>query len=513
MVRLRYSTYPRPWTRRWRESDAVAKNPPHAGSPAGALHFEAGPGFRAGLALGLARFNRGDHWGSHEAWEAVWLDAPPEEKAFVQGLIQAGAAFHKYVVQDNANGAGRLLKRALQALDPLPDYHHGLDLVALRAELSVWRKRLATPMPITGPVPGLPRIGWAPAAAREHLQVEEVYLHRVAHGDARAILIEARSGGHVGWGECRQSWREHGALAALSESLVPALLALPVSSAAVLSLRWQGLASESEAAAGLEAAIWDLSAKRDGIALTTALAMADRPIPLAARARGGDVASLVLMANSLVDRGFRELIFSARPNADRRVGPNVVRALAAQGAAFAFDLEERYRPSDLYALQVLAGLGPSVMMRPVPGAHVHEAARLQRWLDAPVAFAPVETAEAASSVLEREATDELLVDSGTCGTYAALSMANAAQGHAVAARLIARPVTPIGAHHALAVACHPAFTRPADVGIDGDERPWSDWPQPDATGCAAPRSGPGIGIEPDGWLRVVREGEPTRLAI
>jgi len=67
---------------------------------------------QAGLARGRALFNRADFWGSHEALEAAWHVAADAERAFLQGLIQAAASFHKYVVQDNAVGAERLCHRA-----------------------------------------------------------------------------------------------------------------------------------------------------------------------------------------------------------------------------------------------------------------------------------------------------------------------------------------------------------------------------------------------------------------
>jgi hypothetical protein len=46
------------------------------------------------LADGLRRYNAGEYFTAHEAWETVWLGANEQDKTFLQGLIQVSAAFH-----------------------------------------------------------------------------------------------------------------------------------------------------------------------------------------------------------------------------------------------------------------------------------------------------------------------------------------------------------------------------------------------------------------------------------
>lgn len=57
---------------------------------------------RAAIQAGMDLYNAGQYWESHEALEEVWLEARPDDRLFLQGLIQASAAFHKYLVQENA---------------------------------------------------------------------------------------------------------------------------------------------------------------------------------------------------------------------------------------------------------------------------------------------------------------------------------------------------------------------------------------------------------------------------
>ena len=46
------------------------------------------------LADGLRRYDAGEFFTAHEAWETVWLEAREPDKTFLQGLIQVTAAFH-----------------------------------------------------------------------------------------------------------------------------------------------------------------------------------------------------------------------------------------------------------------------------------------------------------------------------------------------------------------------------------------------------------------------------------
>ncbi len=108
------------------------------------------------LAEGLRRYNTGEYFAAHEAWESVWLAAPEPEKTFLQGIIQVAAAFEHHR-RNNALGITRLLTAALRRLDPLPSTSGGLDLDLLRDEIRDRLQTLAThPNPRLHPVQILP---------------------------------------------------------------------------------------------------------------------------------------------------------------------------------------------------------------------------------------------------------------------------------------------------------------------------------------------------------------------
>lgn len=96
---------------------------------------------RQGIRTGIDLYNAGEYWACHEELEAVWLDARSEDRVFLQGLIQAAAAFHKYLVQGNAVGAVKLLTRALNKLTRYSDSYMGLEMGDFKRGLSVcWRE-------------------------------------------------------------------------------------------------------------------------------------------------------------------------------------------------------------------------------------------------------------------------------------------------------------------------------------------------------------------------------------
>jgi L-alanine-DL-glutamate epimerase-like enolase superfamily enzyme len=465
---------------------------------------EAAPADRAeaivlsGLARGRALFNRADFWASHEAWEPGWAVAAAPDRAFLQGLIQAAAAFHKYVVQDNPHGAGRLLHRALSRLDTAPPDHRGLALDAFRAELRGWQARLAEPGRVVGPVLGLPRLEWAGAGQAARLDVEAVDLYRVEVDGRWAILVSVETATRRGWGECRLRWEAHGVWASLTEALVPALLADPVAAPSELPVRWQGLASNPCAAAGLEAAVWDLWSQELGLPLVGALGHGPRPVSLLGCAEGTSVEELRIGVRQLAEQGFAAAMVPARPNADRRLLPSVV---AGSPLPLAFDLGESYRMADIKALVVLDGLGARWLARPFPSGDLAQAVRLARLLETPVSLGGWTQAEALAGALSLGALDVVELDPGVSGLTEAVRLVELASAHRADVWVESSAATEVGAASDLALAAHPGVRLPSSLSSAAAMRGGAAV-CPDAGGCAVPSGTIGLGVvPPDSWLR------------
>ena len=104
--------------------------PPHAARLTPKLEAED----RNDLAQGLALFNAGKFWEAHEAWEQIWRRHAEPWRFFIQGLIQAAAAYHQ-LRRGIHHGTVKHLKNALAKLEVAPADFAGLDLEALRVEL------------------------------------------------------------------------------------------------------------------------------------------------------------------------------------------------------------------------------------------------------------------------------------------------------------------------------------------------------------------------------------------
>lgn len=467
------------------------------------------PVLAAGIARGRALFNRADYWGSHEALEAAWRVAPVAEREALQGLIQSGAAFHKLVVQDNPAGARRLLGWALAKLDGLPDGTYGLALDPFRTQLNQWAERLALAPRLEGSIVGLPRLELSPAARSACIEVDSVQLYEVLAGDRRALLVAVEAEGCVGWGECRMSWESHGLWNTLSRTLVAALLTEPVAAPSELPVIWSGLAANPCATAGVEAAMWDLWARRAGLPLVAALGVSPRPVPLLGRVHGAVPDQLRASLAARLAAGYRHLSLPARPNADRRLLPQLV---AGCGASFAIDLGAAYRPADIKALQVLDGLGATWLSQPVPSWNLAEAITLARWLATPVSLGGWVCEEQARGALALKAADILHVDPGVCGLTEALRIAELAEIGGQPLGVAGSAATAVGAAADLALAAHAGATLPADIGPaaavtdepgGGGGAAAEGWPGrgPDDQGRAQGPDGPGLGVVPtQAWL-------------
>ncbi len=87
------------------------------------------------FADGIRLFNGGSYWESHEAWEDVWREIEGEEKLFVQGLIQAAAAYHLVFTRPRFTGGAKNARKALSKLDLFPTVVWGVKVERVRAEL------------------------------------------------------------------------------------------------------------------------------------------------------------------------------------------------------------------------------------------------------------------------------------------------------------------------------------------------------------------------------------------
>lgn len=94
------------------------------------------------LVEGARRFDRGEFFAAHEAWEAVWLTAPPGPfRDACRALVQLAAALH-HACRGNLRGSVRLLDRSLARLRLVPPDLLGFDLGGVVAQAEQLRRLL-----------------------------------------------------------------------------------------------------------------------------------------------------------------------------------------------------------------------------------------------------------------------------------------------------------------------------------------------------------------------------------
>jgi predicted metal-dependent hydrolase len=83
---------------------------------------------------GVAHFNRGDFFASHEVWEDLWRKESGRSRQFYKGLIQAAVALY-HLTHGNQHGAAKLLAGSQSYLEPYRSRYMGLDVDGFLAAL------------------------------------------------------------------------------------------------------------------------------------------------------------------------------------------------------------------------------------------------------------------------------------------------------------------------------------------------------------------------------------------
>jgi predicted metal-dependent hydrolase len=89
----------------------------------------------ADLRLGRALTNAGDFFAAHEAFEAAWRSAEPEERDFYQGLVHVVVAWYQ-AGRGNRNGCERQLAKATRRLALFAPAQGGVDVASVLVQVT-----------------------------------------------------------------------------------------------------------------------------------------------------------------------------------------------------------------------------------------------------------------------------------------------------------------------------------------------------------------------------------------
>ncbi len=111
---------------------------------------------------GIDLYNAGEFHAAHDAWEERWMgEVGPNEKLFLQAMIQSAVAFHHLQI-DRPGAARQMYTRAKEKFERLgKSTFMSLDIVQYVNELDgalAWLLTAADPRTVTPPEIVVPRI-------------------------------------------------------------------------------------------------------------------------------------------------------------------------------------------------------------------------------------------------------------------------------------------------------------------------------------------------------------------
>jgi O-succinylbenzoate synthase len=321
------------------------------------------------------------------------------------------------------------------------------------------------------------------------------------------ILVAARDGDAVAWGECvadvdpyYSSETNTTAWHILSRFLIPDVLGREIGSARELHRRWQRVRGHRMAKAALEMACWDLEARLAGRPLCELLGARARPIP------AGVSIGIQPSIEALLDRvareraeGYQRIKIKIKPGWD--VEP--VRAIRDRfgDIPLMVDANAAYSAADAGHLAALDDFDLMMIEQPLDYDDLLEHARLQAAIRTPICLDESITGpKAAADALALGACRIINIKPGRVGGFGpSLAIHDLARERGVPLWHGGMLESGIGRSHNLHLSTLPGFVLPGDVAAskryfmpDLIEPPIEV--APDGTVAVPP--GPGIGVTP-----------------
>jgi len=101
---------------------------------------------RAVVRQGVRLFNHGRYLDAQVVWEDAWRAAAPDDRAFLEALVQLAGGLQLRIRRGGMRGAEHLLSQALVTLEDYRPAAHGLDVETLVSEFGAyvaWMRSIA----------------------------------------------------------------------------------------------------------------------------------------------------------------------------------------------------------------------------------------------------------------------------------------------------------------------------------------------------------------------------------
>lgn len=326
----------------------------------------------------------------------------------------------------------------------------------------------------------------------------EIHIHK--------IVLAVHSDGLIGWGESAVEELPHysyetveTAWHAQRDELIPTLLAANVEHGADAPELFKRTRGHNMAKAGLEAALWDLEAKQQGISLRELVGGTQDRVPVGVSIGVQDTLDELLdLIGGYLQEGYRRIKVKIKPGWDAnvigaiRVAYPAVSLMADANSAYSLDDVDMLRALDDYSLLMIE--------QPLAYDDILDHAALQAQLQTPVCLdESITTVRRAIEALQLKACRVINIKPPRVGGIsAAKAVHDLCVEHDVPVWCGGLLESGIGRAANLAIASLPNFTLPGD--ISASDRYWEqDIVEPAFTlnddGTMTVPAGPGIGVE------------------
>lgn len=322
------------------------------------------------------------------------------------------------------------------------------------------------------------------------------------------LLVEVEEDGATGWGEvtCGEKpfYNEEWVAAAwmiLRDFVAPRILHTDIASAADVASLSAHIRGHHMARGGLEAAIWDLEARKLGLPLWKHIGGSRTQINCGVSIGIQDsVEELLGLIEREVQAGYQRIKMKIKPGWDVDV-VRQVRAAFPEILLMA-DANSAYTLADTAHLKQLDAFNLMMIEQPLSHDDIIDHATLQAQLDTPICLDEcIRTARHAEQAIEMKAGRIINIKLGRVGGFSeALLVHNVARAHGIPVWCGGMLESGVGRAHNVALSTLDNFILPGDVSAS--KRYWKqDIIQPQvevsAEGTIEVRDGPGFGYELD----------------
>jgi O-succinylbenzoate synthase len=354
-------------------------------------------------------------------------------------------------------------------------------------------------------------------AVLRHVEMPLKFVFRTSFAETtvkRFVLLELRSGGLSGWGECvaeegpfygpeSTGTAEH----VLVQFLLPLVLRRELDSPEELAPLAAKIRGNRMAKAALDTALYDLFAKARGISMSRAIGGTRTTVEVGVSlGLTPTVEATVENVRRHVAQGYKRIKLKIEPGAD----VDRVSAVRAEfpGIVLTVDANAAYGLADAEHLAKLDAFGLDYMEQPLSHEDLVEHAELAKRIETPICLdESIRSAADARAAIALGACRVINVKIGRVGGYGeVLKVQEAARGAGVPLWCGGMLEAGVGRAHNVAVASLSGFTKPGDTS--SSSRYFDDdivSPPLEATGGIMPvPEGPGIGVavRPDVLSRV-----------